>query len=369
MIIQTKTLQDNCKKILEAVDTGDKVSETLELEVVDQVLYLNVTNREYFVSVKMFLDADETFHAVVDAKLFLSLISKLTTKEVELKTTDSVLNIKSNGNYKIPLIYDEDGKILSLPKIEIENVTNSFVISNTILQSILKYNSKELLKSGSMREVQKLFYIDNEGALTFANGACVNSFTLEQPINIFLKEKTIKLFKLFNKDVTFFIGQDILNGFEDKIVTKVAFTDGDVSLVSILNIDSATTNTFPVSAIRSLASGSYEYNVTLDKDAMLDAINRLSLFSSKNSSSYTHVVFGNDCVTIYDTKRDNYEVISYPNTELSMSEEYNAMFNTLDLKLTLETCDDKYINLGFGNHKAVVISRGNVKNIIPECKN
>lgn len=369
MIIKTKTLQDNCKKILDAVDTstGFSVSETLELEVREQSLYLNVTNREYYVSVRMPLGADEDFHAVVDAKVFLSLISKLTTGDVELRTTDTMLLMKADGSYKIPLIYDDEGKMASLPKIVIGNVTNSFPMKNSVLQSILKYNSKELLKAGSVREVQKLFYIDQDGALTFSTGACVNAFSLEQPLNIYLNEKTVKLFKLFSTDVMFSIGQDELGGTSGKVVTKVSFDGGDVLLVSILNIDSSITNTFPVKAIRNLASRNYEHSVTLDKDAVLGALNRLLVFTTKSSSAYTYMVFGRETVTIYDTRKDNYEVIGYPNATLDMDEDYTAMFITSDLKLTLESCDDKYVNLGFGNHTAVTISRGTIKNIIPEC--
>ena len=38
-----------------------------------------------------------------------------------------------------------------------------------------------------------------------------------------------------------------------------------------------------------------------------------------------------------------------------------------DLKKTLETCTEQYLTIHFGNQQAIVISRGNVKNVIPEC--
>lgn len=369
MIIKTKLLQDSCKKILDAVDSGNilnkMVSETVELETVGQTLFLNVTNREYYVSVKIPLDSDADIHAVVDAKLFLNLISKLSTNDVELSTTDTTLSIKANGNYKIPLIYDDEGKLVVLPKIEIENVTNEFTINNSVLQSVLRYNSKELLKSSCVRPVQRLFYIDEKGALTFTSGACVNEFSLAQPVTLFLTEKIIKLFKLLKGDVDFSIGQDELNG---KVVTKVSFDDGASSIVSLLGIDQSVTSAFPVKAIRNLADAEYEHSVDIDKRALLDAVNRLSLFASSINEPTTYILFGASALTVYDSRKDNEETIEYSGSDIVIDEPYLAQFMTGDLKLTLESCEETHIVLRFGNHRNIVISRGNVKNILPECR-
>lgn len=378
MILKTRLLQDSCRKILDAVDDKStlkgalsddvKVSETLELEAKEQNLYLNVTNKEYYVSVKIPLEEDIEFHATVSAKLFLNLISKVTTTDIELTTdNDRILFVKANGNYKLPLACDNNGAIISLPKIAIDNVTNEFVIKNDILQSIVKYNSKEMLKGVCAKPSQKLFYIDERGALTYTTGACVNNFTLEQPVSLYLTEKIVKLFRLFKHDVNFSLGHDVDE--QNRDITKVSFTDGEVCLVSKINIDSSITNTFPVTSIRELSETSHQYNINLDKVSLLDAINRLSLFASKTGIAYTFISFGEDSCTVYDCHKDNFEEITYTGDSLmGMTEPYLAMFNTLDLKLTLETCDETHINLGFGNHRAVIISRGAIKTIVPECK-
>lgn len=369
MIIKTKLLQDRCKKILDAVDSGNilnkVVSETVEIEARDRALYLNVTNKEYYVSVRIPLDSDAELHAVVDAKLFLNLISKLSTNDVEMTTTDTTLIIKGNGNYKIPLIYDEAGGLVVLPKIEIENVTNSFNVSAGVLQGILKYNAKELLKGVCNRPSQRLFYVDENGALTFTSGACVNNFSLESPVTLFLTEKIVKLFRLFKQDVKFSIGQDELNG---RALTKVSFKDDDVSLTSLLCIDPSVTSTFPVTSIRKLADAAYDYSANLDKAAVLDAINRLTLFSSNLRIPTVYFEFGSEGVTIYDERKDNNETVAYSGTVLGIEEPYLAQFVANDIKLTLESCEESHINISFGNHRNVVISRGNVKNVLPECR-
>ena len=117
MIIDTQLLQEKCKKILDALGTKKGiVADTLELEVANGSLYMNVTDKEYFVSVKLPIEDDSPFHAVVPASLFLNLITKTTTKTITMTTTERYLNVKGNGNYKLALIYDGTA-LVDLPRI------------------------------------------------------------------------------------------------------------------------------------------------------------------------------------------------------------------------------------------------------------
>jgi hypothetical protein len=369
MIIQTKSFQESCKKILEAVDTNisSVVNETLELEANGPVLHLNVTNKEYYVSVKMPLDIEVKLHAVVNAQLFLNLISKITTGTLELDVVDNTLVLKANGNYKIPMIFD-DTAIVELPKINIENVTNTFSIKNSILQSILKYNTKELLKNGGASPVQKLFYIDEKGAITFANGACVNNFTLDQKVVLTLTEKIVRLFKLFKSEsVNFNMGFDALES--GVVAQKVSFSDDQVTLTSIITTKEELVNKFPVQGIRKWTEETYDYTITIDRLTLLESINRLSLFSKNGSDlGSTHMSFGIDGVTVLDSKKENNEEVKYVNNVDKLKKPYEASFDTNDLKLTLETSEGQYIVVSFGNHRAAVIKRNDISNIIPEVQ-
>ena len=84
MIIKTDLIKPACATILSAVDSADvsMITETLEIVSSDNVLYLNVTNREYFTQVKVQIDECIDFHATVNATLFLKLIPQITTEEI-----------------------------------------------------------------------------------------------------------------------------------------------------------------------------------------------------------------------------------------------------------------------------------------------
>ncbi len=208
--------------------------------------------------------------------LFLKLISQITTPDIELKIVGNSLELKGNGVYNIPIIYSNEDEILELPVIGINNITCTMNISSDILQSISKYNSKELKKSGIKLPVQKMYYMDDQGAITFGTGACVNEFKLEKPVKLLLTNKIVKLFKLFGKeDVLFTLGQDLDE--ENNIQTKVKFESSNVTLSSYLNCEDSLLRSIPVTSIRKVANEQYNYNIQLNKNALLQALNRLEL--------------------------------------------------------------------------------------------
>jgi hypothetical protein len=372
MIIRTEEFKDVGSKILAAVDSNElsTVTETLELKVEGRVLFISVTNREYFAQVKINVDDEFDFHATVNANLFLKLVSQITTETIELKVVDNYLLMKGNGTYKIPLIFDDE-KLLELPRIEIENKVKEFDIDSDILKSILTYNSKELLRGITSMPVQKLFYIDEQGCITFTTGACVNSFTLPEPIKILINNRLVKLFKLFkNGAVKFTLGFDPIS--DEIIQTKVRFQSDDISITAIISCDDTMLTKVPVNAIRGRANNAYPYSINLNKNAIIQTINRLMLFNGAGSGKevlkpFSKFEFHKDKVIIYDVHEDNCESVFYMDTTLDLEEPYTANIDLGDMKATLESCMEDYLTMHFGDQTAIVVSRGHVKNVIPEC--
>lgn len=367
MILRIEDIKGLCSKISAALDISenDQITSVLQLKADGQYLSLIVSNREYYVEAKLNLYENNNFNATVNASLLLNLIANTTSDTIRFECHDSFLCIEGNGTYKIPLICDDTG-MLSVPKIAINNVTSEFDIDKDILMSIYNYNSKEMLKPKEIfqRPVQKLYYIDNEGCITFTNGACVNKFTLEKPIKLLLTQKVVKLFKLFNSTpVHFRYGHDALT--DGTLQAKCSFADDTITITTILPSDDQLIQQVPVSAIRARAFDDYTTSVNLNKVAFLDALKRLMLFIPKNTLPTAKLVFKEDAVAISDQYGNNNEVLYYGGTE-KLTEEYEMYVDLLDLKLTLEGCTEQYVSVNFGNHLAVVVARGNIYNVIPE---
>ena len=344
MIIRTEVLQESCAKILNAVDSNvlSAVTETLEIKTEGKQLSLSVTNREYFVKILFGDDVDEEIHATVNANLFLKLISKVTSETIELHTDEKSLYVKCNGDYKLPLIYDGNA-LLELPKIGIENVSEQFDIDCALLHSIVNYNSKELGKGTISKPIQRLYYIDSEGAITFTTGACVNKFSIEMKSKLLLNDKLVKLFRLFkDTKVKVTVGHNKLS--EDTVVTAVRFEAPSITIDAVLNCDDSMAVAFPVEGIRGRAENVYPNTISINK-----------------------LIFNSDSVTVSDRKGVNSEAIPYTN-QISADTHYEALIDSSDLIKTLASATNQIVNMGFGNEQAFVVSEGSVKWVIPECQ-
>ena len=363
MIIKTKEFQDSCKKILEAVDTTSKqmFDETLELKTQNKKLHLNVTNGEYYVTV-IFKDViEEDLHVTVNAKTFLTLISKITTEDLELKVLSNSLNVVANGSYKLPLIYNSSDEMYVPKVISIDNVMTEMTTEGNTLLSILNYNSKELNKGAITRAVQKMFYVDQDGCITFTTGACVNKFTLDKPIKMLLNSKLVRLFKLFERDesVKITFGYDEENGV---VQSKVRFESDEVIITSLLSSDETLLNSVPVTAIRKRAYEEYTYNVEIEKNSLLEVLDRLSVFSSDSDNLKLELTPTK--LVIKNVKEDSVEYLDYKANV--PTESYELFINLKDFKMTVENCNEQFFTMSYGNKQAILITRGFIRNIIPE---
>lgn len=368
MIIDIKEFQEVCKTVLAATDTSElsTLNETLELETEGDALYLSTTNGEYYARVRFPIPGVEAFHASVNANLFLKLIAAVTTETVEIVLHDTYLNVKANGNYKIPLIFEND-HMLSIPPITIQNPTVDMNISGAVLDSIVNFNSKQLTMGNAVQPVQKLFYLDNEGCITFTSGACVNNFQLPQPVRVLLNARLVNLFKLFKGDMVHFtLGYDALS--EKIIQTKVSFATGNITLTAVTGCDDSLLSQVPVGPIRNRANKDYEYKVVFNVKELSAALNRLLLFNTdkNNTRPYSVFKFSSEGVTIYDTREENTEVVRYQNS-VTFPEEYTMKVDLTHFKKVIDNCTEAYATLNFGSdHACCVVVRGSIKNVIPQ---
>ena len=179
-----------------------------------------------------------------------------------------------------------------------------------------------------------------------------------------LTPKLVKLFKLFKEeDVSVTLGFEEVGGIAQ---TRVMFEQENVSITSILTNDQSLVNSVPVGAIRGRANKVFNFNVTFDKKEFLEALDRLLLFDTTNSLNRGVGVFefAETSVTIHDARKNNHEIIAYTN---GMCEQpYNANLDLESIKNILSSLDSQVFNLSFGDNQAVVLSCGNVKNVISQ---
>ena len=376
MILKTKNFQEVANKILLAVGV-DKAAANLELAAKDTKLFLRVTNREHYVAVAFDLENPTEFRAVVDANLFLNLIAGIDTDEFELTINNTNVEVKAaKSKYKVAMIYEND-QLMKLPiiKLDPEQITVQMPIEQEILSSILNVNGKEIQKAKKLdvNELQRYYYIDETGAFTFTTGACVNSFTLAQPIKLLLTDKIVKLFKLFNTDAYLIYGHNVNS--DNSLTPVVAFQTEDVYVASRLLSDETCIQKIkaPCDAMKNLIKEVYDHTLVLSAPVISAAISRLLMFR-KNSSAKADmtfapatITFDQNELTITDATGDNAEVVTIENGS-STAGGYVMGVNLIDFKAVLDSCKNEHITMNCGNKKSIIINRGPISNVIAETK-
>lgn len=377
MILNTKQFQDAANKILLAVSADKTNTANVELEAKDNVLFLRTTNKEFYVGIRFDLQSEETFRAVVDANLFLNLISSITSEEFEIVVNDNILLVKTGrSSYKLALIYEND-ELMKLPAIRLfpDQVKVEMNVGHEILASILNVNSKEIQKAKhiDVNELQRYYYIDETGCFTFTTGACVNSFTLEQPIRLLLNEKIVKLFKLFTTDAYLQYGY-VPEGSDLRPIVTLQSGD-NIYVAAKLQCDDKLISKIkaPCDAMKNLIKENYAHNLVLSATSLSAAISRLLMFT-KNSSAKVESSFipasveitANEII-ITDTAGENAEVITIENGS-TVDGTYSMGINLIDLKSVLDSCKNEHITMNCGNHKSVIINRGPISNVVAEAR-
>ena len=115
-----------------------------------------------------------------------------------------------------------------------------------------------------------------------------------------------------------------------------------------------------------MAFDTYSHAIVINKNLVLDAIDRILLFSKNVLVSYGKFEFSKDKLVINSLDGDTVESIYYENA-LDDELDYSAVFDLNDLKLTFSGVKSDYATMNFGNEKSAVVVDKNIYNIIPEC--
>lgn len=364
LILRVNEIKDVCNVILNATDPNklSTFTESIQIECSNNILTFKVSNGDYVAKITLPYEGDENFKAVVNAELFLSLVSKTTSETLSLETEENKLIFKGNGEYKLPFIFEDD-ELMNIPDIEISNVLSQVEINSSILKDILKYNTRELQNNMAFHPAQRFYYMDDEGAITFTSGACITNFNINTGYKFLLNQKLVKLFKLFKSDkVQLTYGEDDNNNSVEK---KLRFSTPQFEITAYLPNDPELLEAVPTEAIRGRANKEYPYNININPSVLLGAIERLMLFTS-NNLNYGIFEFNKTSVVIYTQDKKNEEEVAYENIS-SLSDTYEAMIDFSDLKNGLSNLiNSNEVSIKFGDSQAFVLNKSNINIIIPE---
>ena len=344
MKIKTTVLQDMinkagkiCKK-----DALSPITLMVQLERKGNNFIVTTTSGDASVIIRKPVEGEgEDFRAVVYAEFLTSLVNKITTEYVDMKIEGNNLSIIGNGAYLLDICVDDNGDVIKFPEF------------------------KEVAGDGKEIDVKKL--ID---AISVARSCTAINMNANELDTYYIGKKIIatntykvgivpNIPELENEDI--YLPKELGNalvaiGFDK---AKIKSNETTMELYNDEYVFQATINgakdKFPTESALSMLQLGFDYNVTLNKNELLQVLERAALFIKDYERNGISFIFRPDKLTIRSLSgaiNEDLEYISKDNVEGLV--EVSTLLDILNLKDQLSSLTGEKVTMGFGGYDGAV---------------
>ena len=328
------------------------ITSLMLVELKNNVLQLVTNDATNYLYIKEDKVAGEDFYAVVPVDTFAKLISKMTCDSIELKIRNNtqILEIKGNGNYKIELPLDEDGQTIKYP-----NPVATFADGSATEQVINRTTVKVILDT-----------IEPSLATTLENPCYTGYYAGDSVV-------ATDTYKIASLNVKLFDSPKLISA-ELMNLLSVMTTERIVALVRDNNVlfktpDCVVYGTFmegideyAIDAITDLVDTEFTSSCTIPKNALIQMLERLSLFVGAYDKNGVYLTFTNDGVQVSSKASNGVEIISYVN-----SDNFTPFTCEVDIAMMMQevkAIQSDVIHLYYGADNAIKFEDGNIKIIV-----
>lgn len=354
LTLKTEKLKDMVSRATKGVGNNKLIPITsmMAIEVVDNKLSLITTDATNYLYISEDKVVSEDFYVVVDANLFSKLISKMTCENITLTVKQNfVLEVKGNGTYKIELPLDENGQPIKFPDpvntVDLSSA-EEVTINRTTIQVILDTIKPALAVTlenpcytgyyvGQQIVATDTYKIASMGVKLFTDSARLVSPEFMDLLAVMNEEK-------ITVDMT---DTDIVCSTPDCIVCG-KFMEG---------IDE-----YAIDAIMGLVNTEFGSFCAVPKNALLQLLDRLSLFVGTYDKNAIYLTFTNAGLQVSSKAANSVEIIDYVT-----SEDFKDFTCAVDISMLInevKSIQNDVIELYYGEDNAIKMTDGNITIIV-----
>ena len=303
--IKTTKLQELVSKAFKGASNNKlkPITELICIKVENNLLTLITTDYDNYLYITESVESDD-FYAVVKVNQFAKLIARLTSEDTILDVANNSLEIKANGNYRIPVEVDVNtGKLLKytdpLSNENIETAKKIGYLTAEDIQTILRALKPALATTVAMPEYAN--YYLGEGALaTDSNTAsCYGKLMTSTPIlvspqvmdmlDVYTGENAIEIREFDGNDRLLFIGDNL----------------------TLFGYKMQGADTFAVDKLNDYINTEYPHKCKISKQELLQALDRLSLFVGEFDDDTVGIAFTQDGLQLSSRQSNSVETLPY----------------------------------------------------------
>lgn len=350
--IKTAVLQDMMNKAVKGAgnDKAMPITQLMGIEAVDEHLCLTTTDGENFLTT---FDKAESITEpatfCVSAEMFSKLVLKTTSEFITLTLAKNVLKVKGNGTYTFPLSSDEEGDLISIPRVSLQGLEAVEILGEVDAKDFKEiYNiGKTALATNNAERVFTGFHLSKDGIVT-SNGAkatLTRKKVTEKPL--LLSNAFMALATLINSDkVKFHLHEN-----------KVFATGKGLAVCGVCMPELAE---YPIESIMEFVGTEFKNNVKLNKTALSNILDRVGLFIGIYDKNGVCFNFGETGVIVADLHGAASELLK---TEGKI-EPFTTTLDIQSLRDMLSVNPDEAISLDYGKKEAIRVSFGNTVQVL-----
>ena len=355
--IKTSKLQSMLNKAIKCSGNGatNVLTAMVHVELENNVLRLTTTDINNYLTIIANDIAGDDISFTVSVEKFSKLVSKTSTEEVSISVNDEYISITGNGTYKIPLQFDVNGEQIRYPNHEINTPDESGTIKVSTIKNIILHNKPELAVT------------DEEPCLTgyFCTDECTAS---ADTFNICRNDVALFKTDLLVQPLVF----DLLSmSLDDEISYKLSdndilFESASIKLFSHL-MEGKEKYSKLMTVVNDCAETEYVSTCVLPKTALLNVIDRLSLFIGDNDENGVYMTFTKNGVKVETINGSAIESIPYQSSD--NFKDFRCLIGVDSLKRQLSSVVGEAVNVHYGGtQKTVTIKQDNATHIISLLK-
>lgn len=291
----------------------------------------------------------EDFEVSIIADLFAKLISKTTSENVNLTYEGDSLQVKGNGTYKLEIPMDENGGVIKFPKKYENDFRNDLgVIHLSTIKTILNFNKPSLAVDVGKVPSLTCYYCGDRVITTDRKKICNTAIKMfDNPMLLtsqfvdllgVMSEEQIHV-TTTDKDMLFYTANETL---------YAPITEG--------------IGTFPIDAVTGLVESPFVSNCKIPRTAVLDLLDRLSLFVTKYDKKGIYLTFTKDGVMFSSKKSSGTELIPY--VASFDFKEFTCCVDIETLKSQISAQEADTIDLYYGSDIAIKMVSNNITQIV-----
>lgn len=322
------------------------------ITVKDNTLKLHTTDMTNHLIIKQDNVDGDDFDITINIDILSKLVPRLTSDNIILDIKDNFLNISANGDYKIELPLDEDGDIITFPNVEycdedLYKDCEEYTIHSTDVDTILAAN--RLALAGIDDPIYSNYYVGEKVVSTDRMTLCSYNKTLFNNLVVLLPPQLVELLDIVTDDV-------IKVRFKDNVVL---FKTDSVLVGGILADE---VEEYAIEPISQWLNSEFAYKCKVPKQALISALERVSLFIDTFDEGVINLVFDNDCIKIFSNKLTGNEVVKY--YDKCSTPGYSCLMDVNTFVSQIKSVSGDSVILEFGNDTCIKINDDDIIKVI-----